>query len=92
MNRQLLVARAWRDPVFRSELPADTLRDLPQHPAGDPAGDEDLWNSVRISHLAAVACLPDVPELFALTPVRAQMLSSAAILRTQGAADRNRSS
>ena len=42
MDRNLMVARAWRDPVFRSTLPAETLLELPSHPAGDTADAEEL--------------------------------------------------
>ncbi len=41
MDRRL-VARAWRDPIFRASLPPEALRDLPAHPAGDPAEGGEL--------------------------------------------------
>ena len=28
------IIRAWRDPIFRSSLPKDLLRQIPDHPSG----------------------------------------------------------
>jgi mersacidin/lichenicidin family type 2 lantibiotic len=42
MDIRQMTVRAWRDPVFRSTLPAETLLELPRHPAGDTAEAEEL--------------------------------------------------
>jgi mersacidin/lichenicidin family type 2 lantibiotic len=38
------VARAWRDPIYRSNLPIETLLRLPKHPVGDSLQDENDWS------------------------------------------------
>ena len=45
MDRDL-VARAWRDPVFRAGLSLETLLKLPAHPSGDSAEGDDPSNTV----------------------------------------------
>jgi len=40
---RLVVVRAWRDPVFRSDLTTEALRELPKHPAGDFTESDELW-------------------------------------------------
>jgi mersacidin/lichenicidin family type 2 lantibiotic len=47
MDLRQMTARAWRDPVFRSMLPAETLLALPRHPAGDAAEAEELQSLAR---------------------------------------------
>ena len=49
---QHVVARAWRDPVFRGTLPASLLAEIPSHPAGDVGEDDTDW-SARLGGLQA---------------------------------------
>lgn len=42
MNQQM-IARVWRNPLLRLDLPPSMLADLPLHPAGEWSGDETDW-------------------------------------------------
>lgn len=45
------VIRAWRDPVYRSELGQELLSELPQHPIDDGMEDVGDW-SARLGALS----------------------------------------
>lgn len=42
MNK-IVIARAWRNPLFRLDLPPSMRGDLPLHPAGESSEDETDW-------------------------------------------------
>lgn len=43
MDRQTIV-RAWRDPVFRGQIPVEELGKIPMHPSGRPPRDANDWS------------------------------------------------
>jgi len=41
MSKKEKTVRAWKDPQFRAGLTPDEKKNLPEHPAGDGALDDD---------------------------------------------------